>query len=302
MTAIAVPNDVSEWLAEVFSECNERVTEKLCNNPNMQEEWLDYSWIEQVSRFSTPMTLSSEWTVRLQAHYLGGMRHFRTWEVGDIGVLLFIRTPTRIARSKVALLQSKRLYPTNMAVTEETRIDYEIGFARLADPEDLAHSLALEADYEFTAKGRYAALLAGSDQIAAIRAYEKQHGIPVYYHLYNPWRLPFTRHVPIDSYDTPVGDLEMGVRVVPSGIVHRKLHGHPRGYRPSVEDIEASGAPDTYGWRLERFIAAELLDCREGAQFASIEQPSIDALFNRRSGPIAAAIAISLEAPPGHLD
>jgi hypothetical protein len=117
---IPIPEDVHEWLAGVFATCNRRVTSKLCNNPNMQEEWLDYSWIETVSMHATPLKLESAWTVRLQAHYLGGLRHWGSWEIADIGVLLFIRSPTHVERSKVALLQSKRLYPTSMAVAEET--------------------------------------------------------------------------------------------------------------------------------------------------------------------------------------
>ena len=125
-----VPPDVATWLSEVFAKCNARVTEKLCNNPNMQEEWLDHAWIEELSRYSTPMALSSSWTVKPQAHYLGGLRHFGTWEVADIGVLLFVRTGGRVQHSKVALLQSKRLYPSNRGVAEEAAIDYMVGFAR----------------------------------------------------------------------------------------------------------------------------------------------------------------------------
>ena len=68
-----------------------------------------------------------------------------------------------------------------------------------------------------------------------------------------------------------------------------------------IEELKAGGAPDEYGWRLEDFMAAELLGCREGALFESTSQPSIDALFNRRSGPIAAAISITIEAPAGVL-
>jgi hypothetical protein len=297
-----IPSDISNWLSDVFVECNERVTEKLCNNPNMQEEWLDYSWIEQLSRFSTPVTLGSGWIARMQAHYLGGMRHWRTWEIADIGVLLFIRSPAQVLRSKVALLQSKRLYPTNMAVSEDAMTDYSIGFARLADPEDLAHSVALKADYDFTEESRYGALLAKSDQIKAINAYEKKHGTPVYYQFYNPWRLPFSRHVPIEAYATPDGPLELGVRLVPSQTVHKLLASRSKSYRPTIEELGTGSGPDRYGWRLEDFIAAELLGCREGALFDSILQPSIDALFNRRSGPIAAAISITIEAPAGVLD
>jgi hypothetical protein len=126
---IELPPDVHQWLRGVFTNCNEQVTEKLSNNPNMQEEWLDHAWIEELLRFSTPLTLSSSWTVRLQAHYLGGSRHFGMWEIADIGVLLFIGTPSHVLRSKVALLQSKRLYPTTGAVIETALVDYEIGFA-----------------------------------------------------------------------------------------------------------------------------------------------------------------------------
>jgi hypothetical protein len=302
LSDVEIPADISRWLSDVFVQCNERVTEKLCNNPNIQEEWLDYSWIEQLSRFSTPVTLGSGWTARMQAHYLGGMRHWGMWEIADIGVLLFIRSPTEVLRRKVALLQSKRLYPTNMAVSEEAMTDYVIGFARLADPEDAARSLALAADYDFTEGSRYGALLAKSDQIKAIAAYEKRHGTPVYYQFYNPWRLPFSQHVPIERFAPPSGPLELGVRLVPSQTVHNVLASRQKNYRPMIKELKEGGAPDGYGWRLEDFMAAELLDCRVGAFFESISQPSIDALFNRRSGPIAAAISITIEAPTGLLD
>jgi hypothetical protein len=142
----------------------------------------------------------------------------------------------------------------------------------------------------------------GSDQAKAITEYEQEHGTPVYYQLYNPWGLPYSRHVPIDRFVVPDEPLEMGVRVVAADVVHAALGTKAAGYRPSVRDLVGARAPDTYGWRLEDFIARELLDCAEGALFDSVDQPSINALFNRRSGPIAAAIAITVEAPGGVLD
>jgi hypothetical protein len=162
--------------------------------------------------------------------------------------------------------------------------------------------VAFEADYEFTEDCRYGALLAGSDQALAIAEYEHEHGTPVYYQFYNPWCLPYSRHVPIDRFVVPDEPLEFGVRVVSSERVRAALRRRAEGYRPSVTDLVGARVPDTYGWRLEDFIARELLDCREGALFDSVAQPSIDALFNRRSGPIAAAIAITVEAPGGVLD
>jgi len=75
------------------------------------------------------------------------MRHFRQWGIADIGLLLFVRDPVQVITRKVALLQSKRLYQSNMTVREETTVDYEIGFARLADPSDLANSIAYESRF-----------------------------------------------------------------------------------------------------------------------------------------------------------
>lgn len=78
-------------------------------NPNIQEEWLDHTWIDEVTRFSSAQTLSSNWVVRIDAHYLGGMRHFDRWEIADIGVLVHLRLAPSQRKSKVVLLQSKRL-------------------------------------------------------------------------------------------------------------------------------------------------------------------------------------------------
>lgn len=40
------------------------------------------------------------------------MRHFYGWEIADIGLLLFAKKAGAVVSKKVALLQSKRLYPS----------------------------------------------------------------------------------------------------------------------------------------------------------------------------------------------
>jgi hypothetical protein len=52
----------------------------------------------------------SHWTVRIDAHYIGGGRHYRTWEVADIGLMAIFRQGGKIQRSKLTFLQSKKLY------------------------------------------------------------------------------------------------------------------------------------------------------------------------------------------------
>lgn len=50
------------------------------------------------------------------------------------------------------------------------------------------------------------------------------------------------------------------------------------------------------GWSLPDFIADEFVGCREGNEYEE-DGTAIFNVFNRRSGAIAAAIAITLEAP-----
>jgi len=294
---LPIPTDVTEWIRKVFRECNERITEKLSNNPNLPEESLDLTWIEHLSQYASPVTLGSSWTIKIETHYLGGLRHFRNWEIADLGVLMFFRRAGALERSKVALLQSKRLYPSNNTVQEEDRIDYKIGFARLADPESLQQSVAVQAEFQFDDSCRYGALSAKSDQVKAIADYQKQNKTPVYYQFYNPWRIPFTQRIPLSQFKRPSGKLNLGTRVIPARDVHKLLASYVAGQKPTLADIEGlcPGAP--YGWTLEHFIADLLLGCVEGSIFTSISEERIQNLFYRRSGPISAAIAISIEAP-----
>src|SRR6266550_100814 len=256
MPEFQVHPDVATWLRGVFRECNERITEKLNNNPNAPEESLDLTWIEHLSRYSSAVTLASSWSVKVEAHYLGGLRHFYRWEIADIGVLLFLRSAGEIRKSKVALLQSKRLYPTNRGVEDEGRCDYELGFARLADPEQLGRAIAVQAEFRFDQQSRYGAIIPGSEQDKAIKEYEKRSKLPVYYQLYNPWSLPFVQRIPLADYAKPQSPIEMGVRIVPAKALHALLPPRNKAYRPSVADLGAGkGVPASYGWMLENFVA-----------------------------------------------
>lgn len=292
-----LPKDVTDWIRLVFRECNERISEKLSNNPNLPEESLDLTWIEHLSQHASPVTLRSSWTVKIETHYLGGLRHFRNWEVADIGMLIFFREAGMIERSKVALLQSKRLYPTSNVVLEEDVVDFEIGFARLADPEVLRTSVAVQAEFEFNDHCIFGALSADSEQVKTIADYQTQHKTPVYYQFYNPWSLPFIQRVPLSQFKRPHGELTIGTRIVPASVIHEFLSQKKKGHKPSAEELKNLCPGQPYGWPLEHFVADLVLGCVEGAVFKDISEQRIQNLFYRRSGPIAAAIAISIEAP-----
>ncbi len=113
LNQIYLPDDVLAFLENIFEACNLAVSRKISKMPNVHETSLDMTFIEHLSNYSAPVRLGSGWTVRLDTYYLGGGRHFGSWEIADIGFLVMFRQAGQFVRSKVALLQSKRLYPTS---------------------------------------------------------------------------------------------------------------------------------------------------------------------------------------------
>jgi hypothetical protein len=54
---------------------------------------------------------------------------------------------------------------------------------------------------------------------------------------------------------------------------------------------------EEYGWRLEYFMADLLLRCKGGLRFTKNDEVPIQSIFYGRSGPISAAIAVTVELP-----
>ncbi len=299
MENIEIPHEVKSWINDVFASCNSRITQKLCNIPNVHEPSLDMTFIEHFSQLASPKIFASNWIVRIDTHYLGGLRHFNRWEIADIGLLLFFRRGGKILKSKVCLLQSKRLYPTNEVVREDLRIDYEIGFARLADPEDTAVSLSHMTEFNFDDSCRYAAILTKDQQYEAIKQYYQEKGIPVYYQFYNPAFIPFTQTTPLTNYASPEQDLVLGTRIIPATNLHRYLDQKDKGFKPTLGEMKNLIINENfhYGWSLEFFATELFMGCTEGYVFENIDDERIQSMFYRRSGPISAAIAISIELP-----
>lgn len=300
-----LPQDVREWLTGVFRSCDERTSAKLTKIPTLHETSLDHTFIEQLSQFSAPFCFPSEWFVRIDTHYLGGGRHFGEWEIADIGVLVTFRRAGRLIRSKVALLQSKRLYSEEQDFEEDHALDYLIGFGRLYEPDDKWAAVIQPRPFSFTATSRYRALLVRERQYTQIAHYEHEHRIPVYYLLYHPWRIPSVQELPIHGNGEPDGTCEVGCRVVPAAHLRATMKSKPKGYAPAYGDLVAGlASPFTSeqhraGWRMDHFVVELLLQCRTG--YVASTGPELDAglfqVFSRRTGPIAAAIAITIDAP-----
>jgi len=300
-----IPVDVKAWIRGVFRACNDRTSDALMNMPNTHEGALDLAFISEAARFSAPVRFPSDWIVRIDTHFLGGRRHFRNWEIADIGVLIVFRRGGKLLKSKIALLQSKRLYPAEHDYEEDEQEDYEIGFARLFRGDARFESITEPRVFAFVDGSRYQALKVGDGQYQAVREYESTHAIPVYYLLYHPGRMPYETRIPRVGSPNGEGATEIGARVLPAESIRQALSAQSNGYSPHYSDLkdlcpEPSGpSRSPPGWRIEEFIADLALDCKVGHVARKESDRGLSMVFNRRSGPISAAIAITFDAPPG---
>ncbi len=84
----------------------------------------------------------------------------------------------------------------------------------------------------------------------------------------------------------------LDARISSDGLLFTPASANPRTPPNVRELVEECGA----GWTLPEFMADELVACREGYRYEENDN-AIFNVFNRRSGAIAAAIALTLEAP-----
>lgn len=300
---IQLPADVVDFLREVFSEANLRVTTKISQMPSTHETDLDFSLIEVLSCYAAPILLGSGWLVRIDTHYLGSGRHLGSWEVADLGIIIQFRQAGRLMRSKIGLLQSKRLYPNEQEYEGHDPIDYLTGFGGLYEDDDSFLQVTRPRTFSFDRSSKYKALTVAGRQWDTISEYEELHGIPVHYLLYHPLFIPYATTVPRSSPQAPRGPLHVGARVVPASSLRIALRNRTRRYVPSYGDLEFL-LPEPFdtqaqmtGWRLEKFITELLITCEEGYIAQGETDQGLLAVFNRRAGPIAAAMSITFDAP-----
>lgn len=299
---ISIPNDIRIYLNQVFKDCNDRVTNKLTTNPNTWETSLDMTLIETLTNYSSTVKLASKWLVRIDTHYLGGLRQWNNWEIADIGILLFFRKGGKTFKSKVALLQSKRLYPNELELQEDNVDNYVIGFGRLFPDDEIFNKILRPRSFSFNETSKYKAFKLKDEQCEAIQNYEKKSGIPVHYLLYNTNYIPHEVSTPyLSSIKHNIN--EIGCRIIPSDKIYGQLSKENKGYAPSYGDLkfllDAPFNVDEHaaGWRLEYFISELFINCGQGYIIKDKNDFNLENLFYRRSGPIAAAFSITFDIP-----
>jgi hypothetical protein len=308
---INLPEDVTSWLMGVFRTCNAEASEKLSRVPNAHEPWIDFAVIENLQRASAPYRFESDWLVSIDTHWLGSApmwpEAFPRWEIADIGFLVMFRSGGTLIRSKVALLQSKRLYPREGRPESEAELRhyYGRGFGRMLPTDQQFAELTESRVFRFNDDSEYSALAKGNAQWQAIEEYEAATQVPVYYLFYNPLRVPCEIEVPHRGAAPRSDNCEAGCRVVPSRILRQVMATDPDGATPSYAKVAQQlpspfgRVPHIAGWRLEHFVVELLLQCKTGRITDIRTDEGLYRVFNRRTAPIQAAIAVTIDAPAG---
>lgn len=300
----ALPADVIEFVRAAFAEVNAKVTLLLSRQPSIHEEGLDFHLVSSLDEIGPRLLPTSGAAVEIETHWLGGRRHFGRWEIADIAVVVVVRQSGRLVARKIALLQSKRLYSREVPIQTRDRSDYEIGIGRLIDRTESTVPLFQRRQFSFSNDCVYGALTAGSEQVERIERYFAERNVPVYYTLYNPSRIPLSAAVPRLTTEPEDVSIELGCRVLTAQEAHTVLASLPVGKPPTFSELvrEASSglSRDLYaphGWRLETFVADEMLQCREGRLFEDTQDPDLESLLYARSAPIAAAVVVNIDLP-----
>lgn len=299
-----IPEDVVVWFRDVFSEANRRVCERLVNLPNVRETSLDDGLIEALIPDTAPTLLPSGAIVRMDTHNIGGLRRLgrpfwdlpfsRRWETADIAILVFVHRREVLIAKKIGLLQSKRLYPDNNDVDDEDEVGFLYGMNAFIRREATQAVGTLHRQFSFSDSCIYGAIKSGSDQIKSIDRLNHTFGKAVYYLLYNPQEIPFSISYPLRErirITTPT----VGCRVFDADEVHQVLAELNEGESPTYEMVKLAGASSD--WPLEVWAADFLLTCQVGQQFDDSRDERVRYLLERRSGPIGAALAVSITLP-----
>jgi hypothetical protein len=250
---VPIPGDVRSWLKQTFASCNARVAKTISAMPTTHEVALDMTFIQHFIGLAAPNVMGSGWTVQITTHYLGGGRHYgewdgweRRWEVADIGMPVMFRQAGKLQRTKVTLLQSKRLYPDEQEFEEDTPLDYRRGLVRLFESDDEWAAVAAPRRFSSTEDSRYKALHVGASQYNAIESFETQKHVPVHYMLYHPLQIPSSVVMPVEGQALEDVECEAGCRTLPAARLRALAADWPDGHSPAHAELrDWLGAPFT---------------------------------------------------------
>jgi hypothetical protein len=287
----AIPMDAIEYFRNAFTEANRVATEHIVTVPNIRETSLDDVLVNALIPFSPPKRLRSGAVVEMDIHNIGGLRRLSRWEAADIAILVFIYRGKQMIAQKIGMLQTKRLFPKNNDVLDDDPEGFRYGMNAFLNRDARSPLAVLTREFVFDKTCVYGSLKAKSDQVTAINELNRRFGESVFYMLYNPSTAPLTVRYPVKSKRRET-KVQLGCRVFLAKEVHAVLGKLKKGLSPTLKMI-VEGC-DSSNWRLEEWVADLLLACKLGQQFDDSMRDRVSMLLERRSGPIGAAIAVSI--------
>ena len=299
---IDLPTDVVTYVRRHFAACNNLVATDLSKFPAIHEESLDMNLISYFARHQGPVKLSSNWIVRIDAHFIGGGRHFGTWEVADIGLMMIFRHNRKVVRSKISLLQSKKLYANSLNYVKDSRYVRRFGLGRLLLTDDEHAALVADRLLKFTMNSRYRAYRKGSDQQDTMGHFERRWGTEMYYLFYNPLDIPLAVKMPMEEMPI-LPENSIGCRVVEKRDLDYALSSFSDGHSPSYLEVrenltsEYLGAPCSAGWSLEEYAADLMLKCKVGLVDDSPSYESLKVLMDQKRMPMSCALSVTFDMP-----
>jgi hypothetical protein len=299
----ALPKEIASWLTKVFAAANEAASTELTRVPNAHEEHLDMTLISSLRQFAAPFVFPSDWMVKIDTHFLGGTGGpWGKWEIADIGLLVMFRQQGKLLRTKVGLLQSKRLYAKELKSKDEH--DY-VGFGRLFEKDDAFVTATRPRIFEFSESSKYLALEVDGEQYVRMRDYEGVSDVPIYYLFYNPLQIPFAARLPWEAHKELNLGCQVGCRVLPAFDFRENIADTLDTLVPRFADVcrfetgQFAEVDNKGGWRFEHFVVDRLLGCHTGYKPPGREDKTLARLFGDRSAPIQAAISVTIDAPAG---
>src|SRR5690625_3319638 len=116
---VPLPADVVDYVTRTFGLANDAVSSRIDRMPTTHEENLDLTFIDALASATGPHVVRSGVVVDFDIHFVGGGAHWGDrWEIADLGVIVNFRRSGSLIRTKVLLLQSKRLYPVETDFVE----------------------------------------------------------------------------------------------------------------------------------------------------------------------------------------
>lgn len=297
----SIPEVVIDYVRKIFADANDKVSRTLTNQPSFHEPFLDSLLITELTAAAPAFFAAEQIGLEIETHWLGGRWMYERFEIADIALFITLRRQGQLGARKVALLQTKRLYSREVAVTPLDRSDYMIGIGRLVDRPEPTRPLSQQRTFGFDDASTYDALTAGDGQIERIEDYMKARDLPVFYGLYNPLVVPHRGMFPPAPDANASQANHTGCRIIPALQVHASVAGLMEGQHPSFaglclkEPLDPTDPESRHGWRLEHFVADEVLRCRQGRLYDNAMDPNLDALLYRRGAPITAAISITID-------